>query len=36
MHGGIQLVGCFEDLRRLAIFQSYRDLEAGDNHSLKS
>ena len=31
------VVGCFEDLRRfMAIFQSYRDLEAGDKRSLKS
>ena len=30
------LVGCVEDVRRLAIFQPYRDLEVGGNESLKS
>ena len=31
------IVGCIEDLRRfkIAVFQQYRDLEAGDNQSLK-
>ena len=29
------LVGCIEDYVALAVFQSYRDLEAGDNPSLK-
>ena len=29
------LVGCIEDLRRFSVFQQYRDLEAGDNQSLK-
>ena len=31
-----RLLGCFEDYIALAIFQPYRDLEAGDNQSLKS
>ena len=29
------MLGCIEDLRRLAVFQPYRDLEARDNQSLK-
>ena len=31
-----ELVGCIEDLHRfIAVFKPYRDLEAGDNQSLK-
>ena len=33
-HSGVRLVGCFKDLRRIAIFQPYRDLETEDNQSL--
>ena len=35
-HIGWLLVGCLRIYVALAIFQPYRDLEAGENQSLKS